>query len=178
MQRPSDNELMHAVRSGSKDAFRELMARWQGPVYQFFRLMRVDRTEAEDGVQEVFLKIFSYRDRYRAVDAGFRSFLFKVSRNVAIDFLRKSMRRARVGPLESEPTAEHSVPLWNDRFDSEWALDRLADRHRVVVLLNVFAGLTYSETADALGLPVGTVKSRMHYALVQLRETLHVEARS
>ena len=177
-QRPSDEELMAFIRDGSKEAFRELMARWQRPVYQFFGLMGVDRSECEDGVQEVFLRIFSYRDRYRSSGAGFRAFLFRVGRNVAIDFHRRSRRRTRLGPLESEPAAEHSVPLWDDRFDCEWALDRLSDRHRVVVILNVLAGLTYPETAAALGLPVGTVKSRMHYALAQLRETLHVEARS
>ncbi len=172
----SDEELMRAIRGGSRDAFRELMGRWQRPVYQFLRLMGVDPSEAEDGVQEVFLRVFSYRKRYRSLGSGFRAFLFRVSRNVAIDFLRKSGTRARVGPLEAEPAAESGESAWNDRFDCAWALDQLSDRHRAVVILNVFAGLDYRETAATLGIPVGTVKSRMHYALARLREAFHAES--
>lgn len=177
-ERPSDEHLMNAIRNGSKDAFRKLMTRWQRPVYQFMRLMGVDASEGEDGVQEVFLRIFAYRHRYRPIGSGFRAFLFHVSRNVAIDVLRKARRMARSGPRGSEPTADHRVPFWNDSFDCQWALDLLPERLRIVVVLNVYEGLSYRETAEALQIPVGTVKSRMYYALARLREVLDVEAKA
>lgn len=68
------------------------------------------------------------------------------------------------------------MPLWNDRFDCEWAVASLSERHRVAIVLNVYGGLSYREIAEALEIPLGTVKSRMYYAFRELREKLYVEA--
>lgn len=169
---------MALIRDDSRDAFRVLVKRWQRPLYRFFALMGVERSSAEDCVQETFLRVFSYRDRYRSLKTGFRAFLFRVGRNVSTDLFRKAERRKCLVPLEGDvPEQDLSGELRDDRLDCEWALSRLPERLRAVVVLNVFEGLSYRETAQVLRIPVGTVKSRMHYALIQLRETLGAPTR-
>lgn len=172
---------MERVARGGKQAFLELMERWQGGLFRFFSLLGACDHEAEDSVQETFLRVFAYRFRYRRTAASFRSFLFHVARNVSVDMARKRRRRAGWLSLETCEEAERGgadpTLAWNDRLDVRSALLALPEKLRVVVVLNTFEGMSYREVAETLGIPLGTVKSRMHHALVRLREVLHVDHR-
>ncbi|MBN1444081.1 MAG: RNA polymerase sigma factor [Planctomycetes bacterium] len=176
---PTAEDLMQRVRGGSRQAFLELMEAWQGSLYRFFRLSGIDHHESEDCIQETFLRVFTYRKRYRpSGDGSFRSFLFRIGRNVSIDSHRRRKRGREALPLERcldrEPGFD-PTSLWCDALDVKDAVLSLPQRLRLVVGLNIYEGLSYCEIARALEIPLGTVKSRMHHAMLQLRETLRVK---
>lgn len=171
---------MRRIRRGSREAFLELMETWQGPLARFFATMGAARDEIDDHVQETFLRIFGYRERYRSRGGWFRAFLFRLARNVLADEFRRRRRcceTAVESDLDRLPVRDHDCWTQGDVLDVRWALQRLPARLLVVVALNVYEGLNYREIAEALEVPVGTVKSRMFYAMNQLREALHVESR-
>lgn len=172
-----DDVLMDLVCRGSSEAFRELVERWQAPLHQFFRLMGIDRSAAEDCLQETFLRLFAYRGRYRPRHGGFRAFIFRLGRNVSVDLFRRAGRSVAGASLESEPAVAAGAVGIDDRLDCEWALAHLPERLRAVVVLSIYEGLSYREIADVLDLPVGTIKSRMHYALIRLRSAFEDEER-
>ena len=171
---------MRRIRRGSREAFLELMEAWQGPLARFFATMGAARDEIDDHVQETFVRIFGYRERYRSRGGWFRAFLFRLARNVLADEFRR--RRRSCEPVIESDLDRLAVPDDNwaqgDVLDVRWALRRLPARLLVVVALNVYEGLNYREIAEALEIPVGPVKSRMFYAMNQLREALHVESRA
>ncbi len=179
-QAPSDKAILENVRAGDRQAFGLLIQRWQGELLRFFRLLGADYHEAEDGAQEAFLKIYSsFLRRGAAEEETLRPLLFRIARNTRIDYLRKKRRSPPVVSLEqaagigAKDSSEASQQ--GDALDMLDALRRLPEKHRVVLILNAFHGLSYQEIATTLEIPVGTVKSRVHYALHSLKETLHVK---
>ena len=170
-----DVRLMVAVAKGSDRAFRELIERYQDVLLGLFARLGARPDEAEDAVQETFLRIHAYRLRYRPT-GSFRTFLFTVARRAWLDLCRRRERRRRresdmqdMGAVE----ATSSLPA-DDRLDLEAALGRLSDGHRMVLVLSVFGGLRYDEVSDVMGIPEGTVKSRVFHALRKLRGHLDV----
>lgn len=169
---PDDFELMRRLGAGDPEAMACLMRRYQGPLLNFFRRMGAC-TDAEDAVQETFIRVYNYRDRYRPT-AKFTTFLYTVARHVRHDLLRKVMRReALVERITAEPEGEPApgpsgLAL---RLDVHAALARLPEKLRSVVVLGVYQGLRQDEIAAVLGIPLGTVKSRMFTALERLKET-------
>jgi RNA polymerase sigma-70 factor (ECF subfamily) len=171
---------MEGVRSGSKEAFLELMRRWQSPLSRHFSLLGVARSDLDDCTQETFLRVFRYRDRYRQYPAGFRAFLFRIARNVAADSFRDKDKTRRHLSLDSyldhAPAAPDPTSAWENALDVREIVSSLPARLREPLVLVVFDGLSYAETAELLGVPLGTVKSRMHHALNRLREVLTGDA--
>jgi RNA polymerase sigma-70 factor (ECF subfamily) len=170
---PDDFELMRRIRAGDGDAFAALVRRHQQPLLNFFARMGADR-DAEDMVQETFIRVFGYRERYRPT-AKFTTFLYTVARHVWVDAVRRDSRRQRFEEaLEAESAAVHDGGLGTAQahMDVQAALARLPERLRSVVILSVHQGLRYREIADVLGIPPGTVKSRMFLALRRLKEML------
>lgn len=169
---PDDFELMRCLRTGDPEAMAFLVRRHQGPLLNFFRRMGAC-TDAEDAVQETFIRVYNYRDRYRPT-AKFTTFLYTVARHVRNDLLRKVMRReALVERMSAEPEATPQAPgpagvAW--RLDIHAALAQLPEKLRGVVVLGVYQGLRQEEIAAVLDIPLGTVKSRMFNALERLKE--------
>ncbi|MBN1268679.1 MAG: RNA polymerase sigma factor, partial [Kiritimatiellae bacterium] len=111
------------------------------------------------------------------VTAKFTTFLYAVARSAWLDWCRKEGRRRDFRERyeqELEGQAGTRAPRPGTRLDIQQALDALPDKLRVVVVLSIYQGLKYAEIAEALDIPEGTVKSRMHLAMAQLREHLHV----
>ena len=137
----------------------------------FFWRQGVSPSEGEDLVQETYLRLWKYRADYRPT-AKLSTFLFILARQVRIDALRHRTRREnreeRWG--REQPTSE-GPKAFGVREDVRWAVARLTEPLRDVIELGVFQDLPYAEVAEILGIPVGTVKSRMHNALKELRET-------
>ena len=136
----------------------------------FFWRQGVSTSEAEDLVQETYLRLWKYRGEYRPT-AKLSTFLFLMARQVRIDALRRQTRRenreenwGREQPTTVGPSA------FGVREDVRWALAKLSEPLRDVIELGVFQDLPYAEVAEVLGIPVGTVKSRMHNALKELKE--------
>ncbi len=173
----SDSELMRLVKAGRQEAFVALVHRHQQSLLNFFRRMGAYTDEAEDLAQEVFLRLFNYRSRYRP-SAKFTTFLYTLARHARADMMRISRRWPEAGAEISSDSAvtDHEHVLQADtQIDMQSALDRLSEKLRMVVVLSIYQGFRYREIAEVLGIPLGTVKSRMYLALEQLREILNVK---
>ncbi len=175
----SDLDLMLLVRGGRRDAFARIVERHAARLVRLFRRLGADAHVAEDCAQEVFLRVWRARARYRPT-APVGAFLCRIARNVWIDWSRRSaLRRSEpMAAIEGVPAGEDGgSPSRDDRLDLRATLERLPDHLRAVVLLSVDDGLSYAEIAEALGIPLGTVKSRMFHAVRALREVLHARSR-
>jgi RNA polymerase sigma-70 factor (ECF subfamily) len=164
---------MLRAKAGDLTAFEGLVRHYQKPLVNYFLRMGVYR-DAEDKVQETFIRVFNYRDRYKPT-AKFRTFLYTVARNVWLDGLRRTKRaEAFIERLEQEapPTDDGGIAQVHSRMDVRSALARLPEKLRDVVILAVYQGLRYGDVAEALEIPVGTVKSRMFLAIERLKEVL------
>jgi RNA polymerase sigma-70 factor, ECF subfamily len=176
MCEPSDLELMDRTRAGDPAAFGVLIRRHQSPLLNFFRRLGAGR-DAEDLAQEVFVRLYRWRDRY-VQTAKFTTFLYTLARHVWADHWRKSKRRERI-----EERAKTELPSTDDGawarvssgLDAEQALAGLPEKLRVVLVMSLYQGLRYDEIAEVLGIPLGTVKSRVFVALQRLKEMHHDE---
>lgn len=168
-----DAALMLRVRDDDRDAFAVLVRRHEKMLLNFFARSGV-QYDYEDLVQQTFLRVYRYRDRY-VTRAKFTTFLFLLARQVWIDELRRRKRHERlVCGLAAEPRKEFAASEAADAsaaggLDLDRALASLPEGLRLVVELGVYQDLPYADVAEILGIPVGTVKSRMFNALAKLR---------
>ena len=137
----------------------------------FFWRQGVSYFEGEDLVQETYLRLWNYRDRYEPT-AKLSTFLFTLARQVRIDALRRQTRRENREEAWGKEQPVAQMPETLLREDMRWAVAQLSDPLREVVELGVFQDLPYAEISAILEIPVGTVKSRMSNALKKLKETL------
>ena len=136
----------------------------------FFARHGVSPSESEDLVQETYLRLWNYRKAYKKT-ARLSTFLFLIARQVRIDALRRQIRRETREESWMEGRSEEEPPMtYGVREDVLWAVSRLSEPLREVVELGVFRELPYAEVGEILGIPVGTVKSRMSNALKRLKE--------
>ena len=165
-----DALLMQRVAQGSREAFADLVRRHQAGLLNFFVRMGA-YSDGEDLVQETFLRLYRYRERYRPT-AQFTTYLYVLARHVWADHGRRHGRRERlVNGLtdEAKIVDRQSGTGAGSAMDVQAALDRLSPKLRDVIVLNVYQGLRYQEVADVLGVPLGTVKSRIALAIGELR---------
>ena len=164
---------MVQVASGSPTAFSDLVHRHQKNLLNFFTRLGV-YNDAEDMVQETFVRVYRSREKYRPT-AKFTTFLYVLARHVWADRGRQHMRRERLQDslqTDAEVLRGGPAPRRGRKMDIEAALDSLSPKLREVIVLNVYQGLRYQEVADVLGIPLGTVKSRISLALQELRKVL------
>lgn len=179
----SSRESLHeALVRGSAVAFAALVEQHSRKLYQYFRLLGRDQHEADDGVQETFLRLYAYRSQLRKQRVGeLGGLLYRIARNVWIDSLRRARTRPPLQSLERSSAAAELVgsqsPGLDGALDARWALVNLPAKLRDVVLLCVFQGLSQREAAEALRIPVGTVKSRRLLAMKRLREVFNVPSK-
>ncbi|MDT7787953.1 MAG: polymerase sigma-70 factor, subfamily [Pseudonocardiales bacterium] len=135
-----------------------------------------DRAAAEDVVQETFLRAWRHPESF-ADGTSARGWLITVARNVVIDRVRaKTARPHETGEHEPEPVPDHAQHVV-DALVMGAVLASLSYEHRRVLMELYYNGRTYNEAAVCLGVPAGTVKSRSHYALCELRRAFQLEAR-
>ena len=166
-----DAALMQRVRDGDLKAFEELVRNHQRPLMNFFVRLGVTM-DVEDLAQETFVRLYRYRARYKP-SAKFTTYLYLLARQVRIDFLRKTNRRAALhekAAKEAPQQAEPAAATRGVRLDAATALARLPDGMREVVVLSVLQGIPHGEISQILDIPVGTVKSRLSIALHRLRD--------
>ena len=184
-----DAEVVALAQRGREDAFRELVRRYERPVFSLiFRMVRESAT-AEDLSQDAFVKVLNNIDRYRP-EFKFSSWLFKIANNVAIDHLRR--RQLDTVSVSGSPHAVTASDIEATSFEiasqAESALDEIEARelgtaieraigqlrpeYRSCILLRHVEGRSYEEIAATLDLPLGTVKTYIHRARIQLRDLL------
>jgi RNA polymerase sigma-70 factor (ECF subfamily) len=185
----SDQEVVAQAREGHEDAFRELVRRYQRPVFSLVYRMVRDRELAEDLAQETFVKVLNAIDSYKPA-FKFSSWIFKIANNAAIDHLRR--RELDTLSLEGAPDAttpdrvEATTLQISDHAESaleelearelgsaiERAIELLRPEYRSCILLRHVEGRSYEEIAEILDLPLGTVKTYIHRARAQLKQAL------
>jgi len=185
----TDHDLIAFARSGSEKAYRELLDRYQRPVFSLIYRMVRDREQAEDLAQETFVKVFNHLESYNP-KYKFSSWIFKIASNLAIDALRK--REPQMVSLDGSPHAETAEQIEATRItvesgdqnpeefleakelgeEIEKAIGMLRAEYRTAVLLRHVEGRPYEEIADIMGIPLGTVKTYIHRARTELREHL------
>jgi RNA polymerase sigma-70 factor (ECF subfamily) len=159
----------------SGEGLRTLYRRYGAELYGFAYNALGDPGLAEEVVQDTFTKVWRNADRFEPGRASFRTWLYELARNRIVDLRRRAAARPRLADSESAPEGaalDESLELTALRWQVGAALRRLSPEHRTVIRLAHFESLTLREIADALGLPLGTVKSRTYYALRHLRLVL------
>lgn len=153
-------------------ALMEKAKTYEKKLMNFYWRLGVSYHESEDYVQETYIRLWNYRRTYQET-AKLSTFLYLMARQVRIDALRRKIRREnREKIYEAErPPRECSAPCTRD--DVRWALSQLTEPLREVVELGIFQDLPYAEVSKILGIPEGTVKSRMFNALRKLRKIVH-----
>jgi RNA polymerase sigma-70 factor (ECF subfamily) len=173
-----DEELMRQVAQGGHEPLSVLLRRHATPLLTFLRRMTHDVDRSEELFQEVFLAVWSSREKYQ-YPRPFRPWLF----GIALNKCRADRRQRGESPLSLEdcpgaaPLAPDSSPLdgavaTETAAQVEQAVLRLPARQRAVVVLRTWNGLSYAEIADALGGTEGTVRSNMFHGLAALRKYL------
>ncbi len=177
-----DVSLMLRVQQGDTRAFALLIARYRTRLQRFFVVLLPDPTLADDFAQETLLRLWLSRDQYRPT-GSFRAYLFQIGRHYYLNHrVRQQERRVREHPPSPEAdllilapsrTQPEFVVIAQYETDKRHrAVATLPQHYRDVFILCHLEGLKYTEIADRLNIPVGTVKSRMAEAVRRLRVTL------
>jgi len=187
--RKEDALLVEQIRAGDTGAYRELVEKYQSRIYAMICGMARDREEAQDLTQDAFVKAFKNLDRFR-LESSFYTWLYRIASNVSIDWLRKKKRRSHdefdegiaaresggtISPIHQtqSPGKELERSRLKDRiFD---AMETLTPEHRQIILLREVEGYSYKEISDVMGIPEGTVMSRLFYARRKLQGLLKTD---
>lgn len=161
---PTDTDLITRVVSGDREAFDAVMRAHEDRVFSVCLRIMGDRDGALDSTQETFLTVFRKADQFKGT-AALGTWIYRIAVNTCYDQLRKAKRR-RADPLPehvdpADPTAEEALEAAALRPEIRAALDGLPFAFRAAVVLSDLEGLSLPEIAEALGVPVGTVKSRL-----------------
>lgn len=170
----SDGDLIQRAADGDRSAFEQLYQRYARPVFGLALRRLGDRGRAEDAVQETFASIWRSAGSYRPDRGPGAPWLYAVARNAIVD-----RARARTDVPADIPDEPAAGPGPSDQAEQSWvswrvhrALEELPEREREVVALAYWSGLSQSEVAEFLGIPLGTVKTRTRAALAHLADIL------
>lgn len=173
----TDGELIQRAAGGDRLAFEDLYRRYARPVFGLALRRLGDRGRAEDAVQETFASVWRSASTYRPERGPGAPWLYAVARNAIVD--RARARNETPADIPDEPSGEAGPA---DRAEQGWvawrvhrALEELPEREREVIALAYWSGLSQSEVAEFLNIPLGTVKTRTRAALGRLSEILDEE---
>ena len=185
----TDHDLVAFARSGSEKAYRELLGRYQRPVFSLVYRMVRDRELAEDLAQETFVKVFNHLESYNP-KYKFSSWIFKIASNLAIDTLRKKelktvsldgsrhastpdeVESTRITVASSDENPEELLEAKELGDEIEGAIGQLRAEYRTAIVLRHVEGRPYEEIAEIMEIPLGTVKTYIHRARAELRDLL------
>jgi RNA polymerase sigma-70 factor (ECF subfamily) len=188
---PTDgSDLMIRFSEGDETAFEQLVRKYEQEMLNYFYRLTRRKQAAEDLTQELFLRVLRYKETYKP-QSSFKYFLYRLARNLWIDRYRKQKIRPRVLPLDVRPRGrEEGQPALQDSLKSddrgpqrkavlqenvaklEEAIEQLTDKQKDVIALCFEGGLKYQEIAEIIQVPLGTVKSRIHSAVMRLKELM------
>ncbi len=187
---PTDEALLFAYRNGDSTALTTLIQRFQGELLGFLTRMMGNRAAAEDVFQDTFLQIHLSADAFD-VSRRFKPWLFTIAANKGRDYYRKHGRHDAAVDLSAPvrksagsgdgltfldllpadlPTLDQALEREDLQNAVRQAVDQLPLHFREIILLAYFQRLSYNQIADSLGIPLGTVKSRLHTAIANFAE--------
>lgn len=186
-------DMLARFRDGDPQAFQEIVGQYEARLVQFFYRLCWDRDRAEDLTQDLFLKLVRSSHRYQP-QGRLSTFIFRVATNLWIDQYRAARPKGRMYSLDQvmmtgEPamqrtsggvaeSASDQLIQQEEKVILRRCLVGLTEPHRLVLELAVYQDLPYAEISQVLGIPVGTVKSRMHNCVRVLREQMVQERRA
>lgn len=180
-----DADLVSRATAKDKEAYRQLVERYQSRAISIAYGILKNREDAEDVVQESFVKAYLSLPNFKG-DSSFYTWLYRIVYNMSIDVKRKSARTSRYESDIEERELEHSMEgaaQSQDGPDEELirkeklrcidkAMREISEEHRTVIMLREVDGLDYQEIADVTGVSKGTIMSRLHYARKKLQQVL------
>ena len=179
----TDSQLLQRYKEGDEDAFREIVTRYKNPLYAFLRRFLNRQDLVEDVFQETFLQLYSSKDKFD-ITRPLHPWLFTIAANKAKDALRKMQRESAMGmgaiadaggvsvdDVVNLLTSYQTTPL-DEASGSETAqrvrevIAKMPENLRGILILAYFEQFSYKQMAEILSIPIGTVKSRLHTAVV------------
>jgi RNA polymerase sigma-70 factor (ECF subfamily) len=180
----TDETLIRRCQQQDTEAFRWLIERYESRVYSYVRRMLNNREESEDVTLEVFVKAYRSINRFKG-GSSMATWLLAIATNLCVDRVRHRKRRVELASFEDFSPGSLPEPrdaTWDPAAKAaasdlgcalEVAMGALPQMHRTVILLHDVEGLDYREIAEVLGIPLGTVKSRLFLARKRLRRALN-----
>lgn len=183
MTRPvEDDRLVQEAQRGSPDAFQTIVELYHERLYHVVLRIVPDRADAEEVLQETFLRAFRNLNRFHA-DSALYTWLYRIAVNAAVDLAKKNQRRRHLS-LEDEDASYEALaqaegPIPVEQMEHQEMLgfiregiEALPERYRVILCLREYGDLSYEELMEVLELPKGTVESRLFRARAKLRDWL------
>lgn len=171
-----DERLVAGSLEGNEKAFRELVERYHPMAYSVVRGLMGDSDDVEDVLQNVFIKVYGGLKGYRG-DAKLSTWIYRIARNEAVNTVRKVVPPSTPvddvvveSPVRSQPDKQYDEKA--RREDLERALARLDENYRIVLELRYMGEMSYTEIGEAMGIPVGTVKTYIHRGKVALKRVM------
>ncbi len=185
-----DNRLITEARKGNTAAFGELVSRYQDRLFNSVLRLANNAEDARDVVQEAFLHAYQSLHSFKA-DSLFFTWLYRIAVNTAISLKRKQRPALRIqqggddesnaiDPVDPADASRpgHAVEMAEEERRVHDALGKLSTEHRAVLVMKDMDGMKYEEMAEILGVPVGTIRSRLHRARLEIREILMQQEKS
>ncbi len=181
-QTTAASELMERIREGQWEALRDLYQRYSAGVYQLARRRLNDDRMAEDVVQDVFLRVWYHAGKWDASRGSVDTWILVIARHVTYDYLRNQVQQGHLRAIDEALVQlidpQDSIGELIELETMNQMLETLSPEQRQVIRLIYADGLTAARAAEVLGIPLGTVKSRLRLALDHLRRHLEMEAHS
>jgi len=176
MQAGNERELVERCRSGNEHAFQELVERYQNLVFALIARTVQDRSRAEDLAQEVFLRVHRGLPYFRG-EARLSTWIYRIVANVCLPVGRpaEANDEAIGGETKTSGRIDRQFGDFELRDRLEKAIARLPANYRLLIAAHYLEGIRYEDLAEALQMPLGTVKTQLHRAKQQLRRLLETE---
>jgi len=181
---PTDEELIERFQQGDGHAFEEIVKRYKDPLLNFIYRFVGNQEEAEDILQETFLRVYRKRHAYRQV-AKFSTWIYTIAGNLARTELRKRKRRRLFSISDMGVEEDKDYEVSDEEFNPEQHVDsllhdeviqreinKLSPKFREVIILRDIQEFSYEEISQILRIPIGTVKSRVNRARLRLQSRL------
>lgn len=179
----TDEMLISRFQSGDENAYVELVNRYKDKLTNFVFYFLKDEEHSEDIVQETFIRLYEKKHYYKEI-AKFSTWIYTIARNLANTELRKKSRAkimylSQIGNQKKDYDLKSSDPELNTNIENEFlmkeihaAIDKLPENYKSVIILRDIQGLDYEQISNIIGVPLGTVKSRINRARLQLQVDL------
>jgi len=167
------NQLIQNFQEGDIEAFEQLYVLLKPSLYAFLFRFTKDEQLCIDLVQDAFVKLHENGQRYDVKKATLKTYLFQIGYNLMLNKLNRRKKWERIIPFL---VPSHSEMMKQDeKLTIREAILQLSESHRAIIILSYYHEMTYNEISQVVGIPVGTVKSRLHHAIIKLREFLEVD---
>jgi len=169
------------IAAGDKSAVQDCLNNYGGLVWSLARRMSPNSNEAEDAVQEIFIDIWKNAARFDETQSSETTFVAMIARRRLIDRLRKTNRQPNTDSLEdilAEPSngKDNDLQVSVEAKEAAQAMKHLRPEQRQILHLSIVQGFSHQEIADALKMPLGTVKTHARRGLIQVREFLGLDS--